>query len=571
MAPTAAAMPVDAIAAAGRPPRLVDASEPNPWQDEADVVVVGLGMAGVCAALEALDQKVDVLSVEAYAGGGASRLSGGVCYAGGTRFQRDAGVDDSPEEMLKYLRAELDDTAPEDLLRDFSHSSAGNLDWLVGQGVAFNNALTEEKTSYPAKGFFLYYSGNERLPEYRAQARPAPRGHRTFDPNAGASPTGRILFDTLLATAKAKGMRLMTFTPVRRLVVDETGRVAGVEAQVIQGAVWRWLYRTLTAAYVPLNPFLGSWHRLIQYLIGGVERIAGRPYRLRARKGVILSAGGMISNRALVAAYAPVYLSTTPQGSIGCDGSGIALGVSVGAATVNMTRVNPSRSIAPPSAFVKGMVVNRSGQRFLNEEVYLSVLGREIAEKQGGVAWQIVDARMMAAAREQLKLYGPRSGRFLYGGLPIWLNLFFGGTRKASTMAGLARKLGMAEGLLEAEAEAYNRGARQGQDRFGKSANYSQPIESAPFYAINTGTNRPIPITLSFTLGGVRIDHRTGAVLREDGSAVAGLYAAGRTAAGLPANGYVSGLSLADCVYSGRHAALGTLMAPTSVPDEASP
>ncbi len=564
-------MTVDAIAAAGKSPRLVDASGPSPWQDEADVVIVGLGMAGVCASLEALDQKADVLSLDAYAGGGASRLSGGVCYAGGTRFQREAGVDDSPEEMLKYLRAELDDTAPEDLLRDFCKASSGNLDWLVAQGVAFSGALTEEKTSYPAKGFFLYFSGNERLPEYRAKARPAPRGHRTHDPDAGASPTGRILFDTLLGAAKAKGMRLMTFTPVRRLVVDHQGRVAGVEAQVIHGRFWRWLYRSLTAIYLPLNPFLGGWHRLIRHLIGGVEHIAGRPFRIRARKGVILSAGGMISNRDLVAAYAPVYLSTTPQGSIGCDGSGIALGVSVGAATINMTRVNPSRSIAPPSAFVKGMVVNGGGKRFLNEEVYLSVLGREIAEKQGGVAWQIVDARMMTTAREQLKMYGPRSGRFLYSGLPIWLNLFFGGTRKADTMAGLAQKLGMADGLLEAEAEAYNRGARQGQDRFGKSASYSQPIEKAPFYAINTSTNRPIPITLSFTLGGLRINHRTGAVLRQDGSAVAGLYAAGRTAAGLPANGYVSGLSLADCVYSGRQAALGALSAAVSAPDQASP
>ena len=43
-------------------------------------------------------------------------------------------------------------------------------------------------------------------------------------------------------------------------------------------------------------------------------------------------------------------------------------------------------------------------------------------------------------------------------------------------------------------------------------------------------------------------------MLRPDGSTVAGLYAAGRTAVGICSNSYVSGLSLADCVFSGRRA-----------------
>ena len=46
----------------------------------------------------------------------------------------------------------------------------------------------------------------------------------------------------------------------------------------------------------------------------------------------------------------------------------------------------------------------------------------------------------------------------------------------------------------------------------------------------------------------------SGQVLRPDGRPVDGLYAAGRTAAGLCSRSYVSGLSLADCVFSGRRA-----------------
>ena len=56
------------------------------------------------------------------------------------------------------------------------------------------------------------------------------------------------------------------------------------------------------------------------------------------------------------------------------------------------------------------------------------------------------------------------------------------------------------------------------------------------------------------TLGGLTVAEDTGQVLREDGSIVGGLYAAGRTAVGLCSNSYVSGLSLADCVFSGRRA-----------------
>ena len=61
----------------------------------------------------------------------------------------------------------------------------------------------------------------------------------------------------------------------------------------------------------------------------------------------------------------------------------------------------------------------------------------------------------------------------------------------------------------------------------------------------------PAPV---LTLGGLVVDHGTGQVLRADGTAVPGLYAAGRSAVGLCSRSYVSGLSIADCVFSGRRA-----------------
>lgn len=58
------------------------------------------------------------------------------------------------------------------------------------------------------------------------------------------------------------------------------------------------------------------------------------------------------------------------------------------------------------------------------------------------------------------------------------------------------------------------------------------------------------------TLGGLVVAEDTGQVRRADGSVIDGLYAAGRSAVGVCSNSYVSGLSLADCVFSGRRACL---------------
>jgi 3-oxo-5alpha-steroid 4-dehydrogenase len=60
----------------------------------------------------------------------------------------------------------------------------------------------------------------------------------------------------------------------------------------------------------------------------------------------------------------------------------------------------------------------------------------------------------------------------------------------------------------------------------------------------------PLPC---ITLGGLTVEGLSGRVLRENGEPIEGLYAAGRTAAGICSNSYISGLSLADCVFSGRN------------------
>ena len=152
------------------------------WDDEADLVVLGLGGAGVSAANEALDHGCSVIAIDKTSGGGATARSGGVFYAGGgTSIQKEAGVDDTVENMFNYLIQETGDIVKESTLKKFCETSAENTQWLMDNGVQFNSQYYQTKTSYPGAGYFLYHSDNSLVPSYMEKATPAPRGHRGYE------------------------------------------------------------------------------------------------------------------------------------------------------------------------------------------------------------------------------------------------------------------------------------------------------------------------------------------------------------------------------------------------------
>jgi 3-oxo-5alpha-steroid 4-dehydrogenase len=116
---------------------------------------------------------------------------------------------------------------------------------------------------------------------------------------------------------------------------------------------------------------------------------------------------------------------------------------------------------------------------------------------------------------------------------------------------------------LVATIESYNEAARAGSaDAMGKDPSLVRPVTEAPFAAVPChlgGVLFPAPC---ITLGGLDVDGATQQVRRDDGSTVAGLFAVGRSAAGIASRSYVSGLSLADCVFSGRNAGRALAGAP---------
>ena len=78
-------------------------------------------------------------------------------------------------------------------------------------------------------------------------------------------------------------------------------------------------------------------------------------------------------------------------------------------------------------------------------------------------------------------------------------------------------------------------------------------LKQSPYHAINLSVGKG-DITSVITLGGLRVCEKTGAVQNESGAPIRGLFAAGRTAIGVASNAYISGLSIADGVFSGRRA-----------------
>ncbi|MBO0873171.1 MAG: FAD-binding protein, partial [Pseudonocardia sp.] len=122
----------------------------------------------------------------------------------------------------------------------------------------------------------------------------------------------------------------------------------------------------------------------------------------------------------------------------------------------------------------------------------------------------------------------------------------------------VAARAGVDAAGLRATVEAHNAAARAGRpDPAGKPPEFVTPLERPPYSLLDVSIRRsawyPCPM---LTLGGLAVAEDTGAVLRADaaGGSIPGLYAAGRTAVGLCSRSYVSGLSLADCVFAGRRA-----------------
>lgn len=545
------------------------------WNTTADVVIVGYGGGGVAAALHAAEQGLSVVALDRYNSGGSTAMNGGIVYAGGgTAIQKQAGYDDTPEEMFKYLRMETQGVVSDATLRRFCEGSADLIEWLMRHGVQFNPTTYPGKTSYPPLDYYLYHSDSSLSGRYSAVARPAPRGHKVYSPihNKTGIGFGAALWGPLHQSAEKLGVKEFPPAEVRRLVRDRSGAVLGVVALMFEPGSeaaqrhtrYRNLSRKLLLALPPQFPGGKLLWKLAGYYNAKAEALEQRfrvEHRIRARRGVVLSAGGFVFNRPMVAAVAPKYAAGMPLGNPGDDGSGIRLGQTVGGAVGRMNHLSAWRFVNPPLALARAMIVDETGARFCDEAWYGSAIAYEMCERHGGRGWLILDRALYRHAWRNVI----RDKLLPFQRDPVVLALLFQ-RRKAATLEALATKLGLDHTVFAETVRRYNAAARGLEaDRFQKLATDMAQFGSGPYYAIDVSiTSRLFPLT-TLTLGGLLVDEETGAVRRTDGTTIEGLYAAGRNAVGICSHLYVSGLSASDCMFSGRRAAAAMARLPKAL------
>jgi 3-oxo-5alpha-steroid 4-dehydrogenase len=465
------------------------ASDVTTWDDEADVVVVGFGAAGSSAAWEAANAGADVLVLErTAAAGGAAAMSDGMVYlGGGTSTQRAAGFEDNVEDMKAFLRAACG-PAPDDAKVDlYCEQSVAHHDWLVARGVQFIGTFDPEGGgTSPGDDEGLMYTGGENAHPFDELVPPVPRAHCT----KGAKPGGAALMSALSAAAIDAGVRTLYDVRMDRLVVDGDNRVCGVVA--------------------------------VRY---------GDEITVRARRGVVLAAGGFINNPEMVQQYAPV-LSLTPLrlGTEGDDGRGIRVAQAVGAAVKRMDSIECALPFNAPRSLKYGVIVNALGRRFINEDTYMGRVGQRALTKELGQAYLIVDEAHYA---------------------PNWLGV--AATWVCETAAGLEDEIGLPTGSLQESLAYFNEHAARGDDPlFHKRKPLLEPLVG-PLAAFDLRSDKFI--YAPFTLGGLHTNVDS-EVLDHDGAPIPGLYAAGRATSGVAAQGYCSGVSLGDSTFFGRRAGL---------------
>ncbi|OBG74504.1 MULTISPECIES: FAD-binding protein [unclassified Mycobacterium] len=481
-------------------PATIRASDVTSWSEDVDVVVIGFGIAGGCAAVSAAAAGARVLVLErAAAAGGTTSLAGGHFYlGGGTAVQEATGHPDSAEEMYKYLVAASRE--PElDKIRTYCEGSVEHFNWLEDLGFQFERSFYPGKVVVPPGTEGLSYTGNEKVWPFCELAVPAPRGHSV--PVPGELGGAAMVIELLVKRANDLGVQVRYETGATNLVVEDDGTVVGVA----------WKHFTETGAV--------------------------------KAKAVIIAAGGFAMNDEMVAEHTPALgqprrtkhhglVAPYILGNPNDDGLGIRLGVSAGGATRHMDELFITAAAYPPEILLTGVIVNKDGKRFVAEDSYHSRTSAFVLEQPEQTAYLIVDEAHTEMPAMPLI-------RFLDG---------------YETIAELEEALGIPAGNLAATLERYNKLAAAGEDPdFHKQPEYLAPQDHGPWAVFDLSLGRAM--YSGFTIGGLSVTV-DGEVQREDRSIVPGLYAAGAGAANLAQDGkgYASGTQLGEGSFFGRRA-----------------
>lgn len=206
--------------------------------------------------------------------------------------------------------------------------------------------------------------------------------------------------------------------------------------------------------------------------------------------------------------------------------------MSAGGVAKNLDGLFITAAAYPPEILLTGVIVNNQGRRFVAEDSYHSRTSAFVLRQPDQQAYLIVDEAHMQMPEMPLI-------KFIDG---------------YETIAEVEAALGIPAGNLAATLQRYNAGAADGEDPdFHKQPDYIAAQDTGPFAAFDLSLG--VAMYSGFTMGGLAVS-LDGEVLREDGSAVPGLYAAGACASNIAQDGegYASGTQLGEGSFFGRRA-----------------
>jgi 3-oxosteroid 1-dehydrogenase len=520
-----------------------------------DVVVVGSGAAGMTAALAAAKQGLAVVVVEkAPRFGGSTARSGGGVWIPNNEALQAAGVEDTPERAREYLAAIVGDVVP-----------AERRDTFLDRGpevVAFVQRHTPLRLQW-VPGYSDYHP---EAPGGRPGGRSCEPGMldgkvlgeelANLEPPYSALPRGVSLTQAdyrwlSLMARHPRGIARMVSLGLRWLKGRVTGKhllsmgqalAAGLRAGLLTSEVPVWLDTPLLDLTTDGDVVTG-----VVVLRNGEETV------VPARLGVVLASGGFERNEEMRAKYqrAPIGTEWT-VGAKANTGDGITAGLKLGAAVDLMDDAwwGPTIPLTGGPWFALAersrpgcLLVDARGERFVNESApYVEAVHAMYGEGEGPgehiPAWLVFDQRYRN--RYMFTGLGPRlplPGRWFKAGVAA----------KAGTWEKLAERIEVPAAALAATVVRFNGFARAGVDEdfhrgqsvydhyYGDPRNRPNPslgpLDKAPFYAVKI-----VPGDLG-TKGGLRTDVHA-RVLREDGSVIEGLYAAGNASAAVMGHTY---------------------------------
>ncbi|HVX21683.1 MAG TPA: FAD-dependent oxidoreductase [Acidimicrobiales bacterium] len=523
-----------------------------------DVVVVGSGATGLTAALSAAVRGRRVLVLEktpVY--GGTSVVSGGSIWAPANKYAAKAGVDDSREDALRYLRADTLGRVDESLLVRFVDTVNELLDFL------------EAETG-------LEFSPNLEHPDYQPHL-------------PGARPGGRTLQVGLYDAKRLGDLRTQvrpthSTVPITKLELDEWGmdtldrwnwaliaertrnHITGMGAALVGELMEACLrHGVVLRNGAPARELVTDGGRVTGVVVDGPD---GATEMVEAAEGVVLASGGFEWNEQYVKRFLGVPM-VAPGSPPSNEGDGLRMAMAVGAGLGNMTEawwgpmldvVGDTYDGRPLHRTTSGirtlpgsLVVNRRGRRFVNEAMNYNDFVKAMAhfdpvgyEFENVPCWLVFDANYRRSySVGTLTPDAPTPG---------WVH-------EAPTIAELARAVGIDEDGLVSQVEAFNRTAADGVDpefHRGESA-YDRyrgdkthqphcnlgPLVDGPFYAVE------LHYGCIGTKGGPLVD-TDGRVLDAEERPLPGLYACGNVSASIFGPGYPgAGATLASGMTMG--------------------